>query len=540
VNIAGAFAQDLPTVNWTAAVLPGAPWLSTTTTAGTSTISTPGTASYSIDAGLAAGLAPGVYYGTVRISAMGVNDAPLDFEVVLNVAAAGGLAMPAVSPEGLVFVSKAGQSPAPQTVQLYSSNGATTSYQAGASSNSLVWLSVSPTAGTALSSLKVLATSTVSVTTAGLAPGVYYGGVSYAGASAAVRTINTTLIVIPSSGTCTPSQVVPARIGLVSGFSVSALSPAPLAVQLLNDCGGMVANGQLTATFSNGDAPLPLTLTNPGMGVYSTTWIPRQPSGGVTVTVSASAPGLASSSVSYAGSVLPNGSAPTLAPLSTLHVFNPATGAAVAPGTIVQIYGSNLAGQTLAATGVPLPGALGGTSVSIGGIVAPLFFVSPGQINAQAPFELAAEGQYQVVVNSGGLLSTPDTVHVSAVAPGVAALASGIAIAQHGDASLVSEQSPAKPGEALVLYAAGLGATDTPVASGAGSPSSPLAHPANAVSLTINGEVAAIQFGGLTPGLVGLYQVNFTVPTDAANGDLQLVLSEGGASANPVILPVHM
>jgi uncharacterized protein (TIGR03437 family) len=221
-------------------------------------------------------------------------------------------------------------------------------------------------------------------------------------------------------------------------------------------------------------------------------------------------------------------------------VFNPATGAAVAPGTIVQIYGSNLAGQTLAATGVPLPGALGGTSVSIGGIVAPLFFVSPGQINAQAPFELAAEGQYQVVVNSGGLLSTPDTVHVSAVAPGVAALASGIAIAQHGDASLVSEQSPAKPGEALVLYAAGLGATDTPVASGAGSPSSPLAHPANAVSLTINGEVAAIQFGGLTPGLVGLYQVNFTVPTDAANGDLQLVLSEGGASANPVILPVHM
>ena len=95
------------------------------------------------------------------------------------------------------------------------------------------------------------------------------------------------------------------------------------------------------------------------------------------------------------------------------------------------------------------------------------------------------------------------------------------------------------PGEYLVFYMSGLGATTTPVASGTASPASPLALPVTNPVLTLNGTNVPILFSGLTPGLVGLYQVNFQVPANAANGDLQLVVSQAGATSNVTILPVH-
>src|SRR5207248_1409118 len=161
----------------------------------------------------------------------------------------------------------------------------------------------------------------------------------------------------------------------------------------------------------------------------------------------------------------------------TLHVFNPQVGAPLAPGTIVQIFGSSLASQTVVNTTIPLANTLAGTSVIIGGVQAPLFFVSPGQVNAQIPFELTPGQPYQIIVNANGALSTPDSMQSSAVAPGVAALASGLVNAQHGaDGSLITEASPAKPGEFIVLYLAGMGLTDTPVVSGAAAPSNPPAR----------------------------------------------------------------
>lgn len=59
-----------------------------------------------------------------------------------------------------------------------------------------------------------------------------------------------------------------------------------------------------------------------------------------------------------------------------------------APGSLISIFGSGLAGSTLAAR-TPLPTTLGGVSVQLGGIKAPLLFVSPGQINAQIPWEVS-------------------------------------------------------------------------------------------------------------------------------------------------------
>ncbi len=84
----------------------------------------------------------------------------------------------------------------------------------------------------------------------------------------------------------------------------------------------------------------------------------------------------------------------------------------------------------------------------IGGVAAPLYFVSPGQINAQVPFELKSGMSYQVIVNANGALSTPNPIQLAGDAPGIAAFASGGIIAEHSaDGSLVTDASPAAPGE---------------------------------------------------------------------------------------------
>ncbi|MDE3195157.1 MAG: hypothetical protein KGN84_02355, partial [Acidobacteriota bacterium] len=84
-----------------------------------------------------------------------------------------------------------------------------------------------------------------------------------------------------------------------------------------------------------------------------------------------------------------------------------------------------------------------------------------------------------------------------------------------------------------------LGVTTPAVASGAGAPGDTLAAPALSPTLTIAAESASVQSANLIPGMVGLYQVTITVPGDAPNGDLPLVLTQGTAMSLPVVLPVH-
>src|ERR1019366_4518723 len=121
-----------------------------------------------------------------------------------------------------------------------------------------------------------------------------------------------------------------------------------------------------------------------------------------------------------------------------------------------------------------------------------------------------------------------------------AALASGAANAQHvSDGSGITEASPARPGEYIVIYLAGMGLTTVPVATGAGAPSNPLAQTQNAPSITLNSEPVAFVFSGLTPGLAGLYQIDLQVPADAPDGDLRLLVTQPGTQGSSVILPVH-
>lgn len=549
VNVSGTAP-----VAWTATVLPGAPWLNLGTTAGTSTGTAPGEVSYSINQTAAAALTPQAYYGTIRITSSGVVNSPQDFQVVLNVTAATVKAKPNLSPAGLIFVSSSGAAPLTQIDEVFASSAAPVAYQASpATTDGNSWLSVSPVTGT--TSATSPAQSSVTVSPAGLALGVYYGSVSYSLVAAAVRTVNVTLIVGASQqaysrgataasseaprASCAPTKIIPTQTALVNNFATPSSWPTELEVQLNNDCGNPVTNGQIVATFSNGDSPLALGVENASSGLYSGTWTPRNIGSQVIVTATATAPGFAAATAQDSGSVVPN-VAPVLAPDGTLHVFTPQAGAPLAPGTIVQIYGSGLATQTLPNTTIPLATSLGGTSVIIGGLQAPLYFVSPGQVNAQIPFELTPGQPYQVIVSNNGALTTPETIQSTAVTPGVASLPSGYANAQHAaDSSPITDASSAKPGEFIVIYLAGMGATTVPVASGAGSPSSPLAKTVEVPTITLNSEPVSVLFSGLTPGLAGLYQIDLQVPADAQNGDLTLVVNQPGYQGGSVILPVH-
>ena len=84
-----------------------------------------------------------------------------------------------------------------------------------------------------------------------------------------------------------------------------------------------------------------------------------------------------------------------------------------------------------------------------------------------------------------------------------------------------------------------MGVTDVAVQTGQVGPSNPLAHPTVPPTVTVNGEQAQISFAGLTPQAVGLYQINFTVPSDAPAGNLQLVVTQGNAQSNVSTLVVQ-
>jgi uncharacterized protein (TIGR03437 family) len=167
----------------------------------------------------------------------------------------------------------------------------------------------------------------------------------------------------------------------------------------------------------------------------------------------------------------------------------------------------------------------------------PLFFISGGQVNAQIPWEIEP-GQYSVIANVNGALSLPDTITVNPVQPAVVALADGHAIAQHANGKLVKSTNPAKPGETVIIYLVGMGATNPAVASGHPAPSSPLAKAVTQPIVTVDGQNAKVSFAGLTPGGIGLYQIDFKVPASVPNGDLELIVTQDGVAGTATKLTV--
>ena len=216
-------------------------------------------------------------------------------------------------------------------------------------------------------------------------------------------------------------------------------------------------------------------------------------------------------------------------------------GQAVAPGSLVSIFGTNLAATTASASTVPLSTTLGGVSVTFNNIPAPLIFVSHSaangdQINAQVPYELAGSSSAQVVVTNG-TPSAPAAVSLVSAAPGIFQLGGGQAVAYGNSDYAFAAPSGSIPGanahpakiqdpQTLVILATGLGAVTPSIATGAGDPTT--VHNTTTMPVVMVGGVnAPVVFSGILPGFPGVYQINITVPSGAPTGNavpLQIVM----------------
>ncbi len=218
----------------------------------------------------------------------------------------------------------------------------------------------------------------------------------------------------------------------------------------------------------------------------------------------------------------------------------------LSPGSLATIYGVRLSTVKgiITAPSTPWPAQLSGTSVTIGGIPAPINVVANvnglEQINLQVPLEITGQTATSVIVTSGGVTSQPVSVPVYAAQPGVFTFDGTNAAVLHGATNLpVGSTNPAARGEIVVIFATGLGLVTPSV--GTGNPASGviLSPTTYTPTVTVAGASAGIAFSGLAPGFIGLYQINAIVPTTAPSGSDDLIVTVNGNVGKTVKLAIQ-
>ena len=209
---------------------------------------------------------------------------------------------------------------------------------------------------------------------------------------------------------------------------------------------------------------------------------------------------------------------------------------AIAPGSLVSLFGAGLAPTTAKAIGTPLPLSLADTSVTVNGVVAPLLFVSPQQINVQIPLETLA-GPATIVVRALGAVSAPVTVKVRATAPGVFTDGKGQAAVLNADGSVNSAKNAAPSGSNVSVFFTGQGPVAVAVEDGAAAPEGQAISATSTISATIDSMPAEISFAGLAPLYPGVAQMNLKIPA-LAGGVHSLIINIGGAASNAAQLVI--
>jgi uncharacterized protein (TIGR03437 family) len=237
---------------------------------------------------------------------------------------------------------------------------------------------------------------------------------------------------------------------------------------------------------------------------------------------------------------------PSIAPGGIVPLYSSST--TIQPGEWVSIYGGNLASQTATWIG-NFPTSLGGTSVKINGKLAYLWYVSPTQINLQAPDDTATGTVPVVVTTPNG--SANSTVTLGQFGPSFSLLdgrhVAGIILRPNGSgaygggsydiigptgSSLGYRTVAAQAGDEVELFAVGLGPTSPAVP--AGKSFSGAAPTTGAVRLLINNVSVAPSFAGLSSA--GLYQLNLSIPLNSGTGDVPLSAIAGGAQTPPGVV----
>jgi uncharacterized protein (TIGR03437 family) len=212
----------------------------------------------------------------------------------------------------------------------------------------------------------------------------------------------------------------------------------------------------------------------------------------------------------------------------------------ITPGAWISIFGSNFASAswtvgTADIVNGTLPTTFGGVSVTINGKPAFVDYVSPAQINVQAPTDTTT-GPVQVTVTNAGGTATATAVS-SSIMPALFTLGAYAAVVRPGDATIINGTGAAasgyttaisaQPGDVLEIFANGLGATAPSVEPGTVFTGS---YPtASSPTVTIGGTAAPVSYAGLVGA--GLYQINITVPSTLAIGTYPVVITQNGVSS---------
>lgn len=551
-----AVLNGIGTINFSlsTSTVSGGAWLAATPSAGTSVEFSAG-APIQVQVN-PSGLAIGTYYGSVTISAPNVPNSPQTVTVVLNVTATSGAT---ISKSGVVFVAPTGGT-APPSFAITAFNPALVSVNFSASLQGSSAFSVTPMTGSLASGASQ--PFTIQATTSGLAAGAYQSTLTISFSDGTVRTVGILLVVAPgavssssslgpvpklvteTTGACTPTKLLPVFTQLGNNFSIPAAWPTPLEATIVDDCGNAMSAGNVVASFNNGDPPLRLSASLPG--VWSSTWPPANSRASVAITLNATeAQPTLTGTAQITGGVSANASVPQVTAGGVVETA--AYGAPVAPGNLIAIFGSALSTAAASATAVPLPNQLLTTSVLIDGQFIPMFYTSSGQVNAVVPYGLSTNASHQLVVQVGNSLSVPQTVLVGDARPGVFTTNSSgtgqgeiYTITAAGAQILAGASTPAKAGNNVVVYCSGLGAVNPPLTAGTATPLTFLTNTVGTLTATIGGVNAPVTFAGMTPGSTGLYQVNLVVPAGLPNNNAtQVQLSIAGQQSAIVTMAIQ-
>jgi uncharacterized protein (TIGR03437 family) len=452
------------------------------------------------------GLAPGLYYGQITVTGGDAGGAA-SVTVVLNVATAGSGPGPQVQPAGLIFAGTKGAAPGSQNLLV--SNATTTPVVYNSAHLTLDggdWLQYLPNNSSVASGQPQPVV--VEPAFAPLAGGVHQGSITFlfADGSISVTPVDS---VVAGPG-CIPARLImlPTSVGQV--FAAKQYLPQSVEVRIVDDCGVALTadrlGAEVTASFSNGDRTIRLVPT--GNGYWSNSWVPlNRADGPVHVALTASLP-----QVSAVTAVLESDLAGSVSVPQAIAVVNAASLAAdapVAPGSLVAIAGSGLAGGTPQIGGEPL------VVVNAGG----------SQMLAQLPSDIPVNAELQVVVQRGTAISVPIAVVIAAAAPAVftrdgSGKGAGV-IADAVSGTTNSATSPAHAGDTVAISCTGLG------------------DPGNPVSVSIAGQDAQVVSVGAAAGMPGVYQISVVVPDGVSGGALPVVVTAAGQTSPMVTMAIQ-
>jgi len=507
------------------------------------------------------GLAPGEYYGQIRVTSAGAPAAPA-VVVVLRVLPGGSNLGPDVIPSGLIFSGSPGASPASQEVFVSNPLNRNISFASGSVTfDGTPWLRHLPTNAQVPPNdpRRIVVQNNLST----LAPGIRRGAVTLVFDDGTIRNIAILSIVSPSAAaadkngdrlatSCNSPSLNLTFTQIGDGAAARTGQPFPIELRAVDDCGNVVrgternVNTAAYAKFDNGDPDLRLVPL--GDGRWTGTWRPlngardRVTITGVTVLVEGLT--LQAGRVERQVSLTTSATTPVIRTGAVVHGASQRSDVPIAPGSLVTLYGANLSESTTGLNPLPLPTESQGTEVLLGGQSLPILFASPNQINAQLPFSMPSNAALQVVVRRRDQISVPEVFVVASAQPGIFTKnqqGTGQGIVVRSDQITLAEPgTPARPGEAVVIYGTGLGPVSQPVAAGAPSPTSPLAAAISAITVTAGGKAAQVLFAGLTPGFAGLYQVNAILAPDTPSGNtVPLVIQVDGRDSNTVDIAVQ-